>query len=160
MIDFRVKGLGDDKQLRMFTLETPHTSYILGTLGDDQLVHIYYGKKIRTLVRFDPWKKLPLHYLGQSPRREDDGHIGWQEATPFDFSTFGAPDLRQTPRDFPQGRPLPGLAIDADKEKKVAHFPIRPPFEVICPVCGTIQKSNRSICYQCSCKFFFDDDVD
>ena len=72
----------------------------------------------------------------------------------------GAPDLQHTPRVFPQGRPLPGIAIDADKEKKVAHFPIRPPFEVICPVCGTIQKSNRSICYQCSCKFFFDDDVD
>ncbi len=71
-----------------------------------------------------------------------------------------APEFRHTPGDFPQGRPLPGLAIDADKEKKEAHFPVRPPFEVICPVCGTIQKSNRSICYQCSCKFFFDDDVE
>ena len=73
---------------------------------------------------------------------------------------LGAPELQHTPSDFPQGRPLPGIAIDADREKKVAHFPIRPPFEVICPVCGTIQKSNRSICYQCSCKFFFDDDVE
>lgn len=72
---------------------------------------------------------------------------------------LGAPEFKHTPGDFPQGRPLPGLAIDADKEEKVAHFPIRPPFEVICPVCGTIQKSNRSICYQCSCKFVFDDDV-
>ena len=73
---------------------------------------------------------------------------------------LGAPDLRHVPDEFPQGKPLPGLAIDADKEKKVAHFPMRPPFEVICPVCGTIQKSNRSICYQCSCKFFFDDDME
>lgn len=73
---------------------------------------------------------------------------------------LNAPDFRHTPGDFPQGRPLPGVAIDADREKKVAHFPVRPPFEVICPVCGTIQKSNRSICYQCSCKFFFDDDID
>ena len=73
---------------------------------------------------------------------------------------LGAPELQHTPRVFPEGRPLPGIAIDADKEKKVAHFPIRPPFEVICPVCGTIQKSNRSICYQCSCKFFFDDDAE
>ena len=71
-----------------------------------------------------------------------------------------APEFRHVPREVPQGRPLPGIAIDADREKKVAHFPIRPPFEVICPVCGTVQKSNRSICYQCSCKFFFDDDVD
>ena len=73
---------------------------------------------------------------------------------------LGAPEFRHAPGDFPQGRPLPGLAIDADKERKEAHFPARPPFEVICPVCGTIQKSNRSICYQCSCKFFFDDDLD
>ena len=71
-----------------------------------------------------------------------------------------APGFRHVPGDFPQGSPLPGLAIDADKEKKIAHFPRRPPFEVVCPVCGTIQKSNRSICYQCSCKFFFDDDAE
>ena len=72
----------------------------------------------------------------------------------------GAPDLRNAPDSFPEGKPLPGVAIVADREKKVAHFPLRPPFEVICPVCGTIQKSNRSICYQCSCKFFFDDDME
>ncbi len=73
---------------------------------------------------------------------------------------LGAPDFRNAPDQFPEGKPLPGVAIDADRENKVAHFPLRPPFEVICPVCGTVQKSNRSICYQCSCKFFFDDDVD
>ena len=73
---------------------------------------------------------------------------------------LGAPEFRHVPESFPQGRPLPGAAIDMDKENKTAHFPVRPPFEVICPVCGTVQKSNRSICYQCSCKFFFDDDLD
>ena len=72
---------------------------------------------------------------------------------------LGAPEFRHVPGDFPLGRPLPGLAIDADKEEKVAHFPLRAPFEVICPVCGTIQKSNRSVCYRCSCQFLFDDDV-
>ena len=71
-----------------------------------------------------------------------------------------SPEYRNAPSQFPQGKPLPGLAIDADREHKVAHFPLRPPFEVICPVCGTIQKSNRSLCYQCSCKFIFDDDAD
>ena len=70
-----------------------------------------------------------------------------------------SPDYQNAPSHFPEGRPLPGLAIDADREKKVAHFPLRPPFEVICPVCGTIQKANRSLCYQCSCRFIFDDDV-
>ena len=71
-----------------------------------------------------------------------------------------SPEYKNAPDKFPQGKPLPGLAIDADRENKVAHFPVRPPFEVICPVCGTIQKSNRSLCYQCSCKFVFDDDND
>lgn len=92
MIHFQEKEIGGGRRLRLFTLETPHTSYIFGVMGDDQLVHVYYGKKIRGVTSFDPWKKLPLFYLGQSPRREDVP--GWQEVTPYDFSTFGAPDLR------------------------------------------------------------------
>ena len=75
-------------------------------------------------------------------------------------AAVGAPEVKNLPDKFPEGKPLPGVAIEADRENKIAHFPLRPPFEVICPVCGTVQKSNRSICYQCSCKFFFDDDVD
>ena len=73
-------------------------------------------------------------------------------------SDTSAPELQKLPREFPEGKPLPGLAKDLEEDKKIAHFPVRPPFEVVCPVCGTIQKSNRSICYECSCKFVFDDD--
>lgn len=92
MIDCLNKDLENGNVVRLFTLETPHTSYILGLLGEDQLVHVYYGKKIRAPKSFDPWKKLPLFYLGQSPHRDDVP--GFQEVTPYDFSTFGAPDLR------------------------------------------------------------------
>lgn len=70
----------------------------------------------------------------------------------------GSPEYRNPPTEFPEGKPLPGLAIEADRANKVAHFPLRPPFEVICPVCGTIQKGNRSVCYECGCRFIFDDD--
>ena len=73
-------------------------------------------------------------------------------------SDTSAPELQKLPRAFPEGKPLPGLAKTVEEDKKIAHFPVRPPFEVVCPVCGTIQKSNRSICYECSCKFVFDDD--
>lgn len=73
---------------------------------------------------------------------------------------LSAPDFQNIPRDFPEGKPLPGLAKTVEEDKKIAHFPVRPPFEVVCPVCGTVQKSNRSICYECSCKFVFDDDLD
>lgn len=69
-----------------------------------------------------------------------------------------SPEYRNPPSEFPEGKPLPGLAIEADRDNRSAHFPIRPPFEVICPVCGTIQKSNRTVCYECGCKFFFDDE--
>ena len=72
---------------------------------------------------------------------------------------LAAPEIQNLPREFPDGKPLPGIAKAVEEDKKIAHFPIRPPFEVVCPVCGTIQKSNRSICYECSCKFIFDDDV-
>jgi len=70
------------------------------------------------------------------------------------------PEYRNVPSLKPEGRPLPGVASEADKEAKIAHFGTRPPFEVICPVCGTLQVSSRSICYHCSCKFIFDDEVE
>ena len=69
------------------------------------------------------------------------------------------PEYRNVPLAPPEGRPLPGVASETDKDSKIAHFGTRPPFEIICPVCGTIQKSNRSICFQCSCKFIFDDET-
>lgn len=69
------------------------------------------------------------------------------------------PEYRNVPSVRPEGRPLPGVSAEVDKDKKLAHFGTRPPFEVICPICGTIQKSNRSICFQCSCKFIFDDET-
>lgn len=70
------------------------------------------------------------------------------------------PEYRNVPSVPPEGRPLPGIASEVDKDQKIAVFGIRPPIEVICPVCGTIQKSNRSICFQCSCKFLFKDEMD
>lgn len=73
---------------------------------------------------------------------------------------IAAPEFQNVPYERPEGRPLPGVAVEANKRKKIAHFGTRPPFEVICPICGTIQKSNRSICFQCSCKFIYDDEVE
>lgn len=68
------------------------------------------------------------------------------------------PEYRNVPSARPEGRPLPGVSSDVDREEKVAHFGERPPIEIICPICGTIQKSNRSVCFQCSCQFIFDDE--
>lgn len=71
---------------------------------------------------------------------------------------LSAPEVQNLPREFPDGKPLPGIAKLVDEDSRLAHFPIRPPFEVVCPICGTLQKSNRSICYVCACKFVFDDE--
>lgn len=71
-----------------------------------------------------------------------------------------APTFRNVPNEKPEGRPLPGVAANLDKDKKIAHFGVRPPFEVICPVCGTIQKSNRSVCFSCGCTFIYDDEIE
>lgn len=57
-----------------------------------------------------------------------------------------------------EDRPTPGVAVRTDRENKLAHFAVRPPRELICPVCGAVQSANRTICAQCSCKFFFDDE--
>ena len=105
------------------------------------------------ILNFEPADRVNPEYLsGTRDKREKLAVLQdrLEEAT-------DSPDYQNAPRSFPEGRPLPGLAIDADREKRIAHFPTRPPFEVICPVCGTIQKSNRSVCYRCSCRFVFDD---
>ena len=70
------------------------------------------------------------------------------------------PEYRNVPYEAPEGRPLPGIAAEADREAKVARFGKRPPFDVICPLCGTVQNADRSICYHCSCKFVFDDETE
>ncbi len=70
------------------------------------------------------------------------------------------PEYKNVPVTPPEGRPLSGIAPQSDERKKQAHYATRPPVEVICPICGTIQKSSRSICFQCSCKFIFDDEKD
>ncbi len=74
-------------------------------------------------------------------------------------SECSAPQFRNVPNEKPEGRPLPGVCAELDRDKKIAHYGVRPPFEVICPICGTIQKSNRSLCFQCGCTFIYDDDI-
>ena len=69
------------------------------------------------------------------------------------------PALRNVPRERPEGRPLPGVSTDLDKDRKIARFGSRPPFEVICPICGTVQKSNRSVCFHCGCTFIYEDEI-
>ena len=74
-------------------------------------------------------------------------------------SECAEPALRNVPRERPEGRPLPGVSVNLDKDRKIARFGPRPPFEVICPICGTVQKSNRSVCFRCSCTFIYDDEI-
>lgn len=48
--------------------------------------------------------------------------------------------LRQTP-------PRPG---------RTANFPARPPQALACPYCGTWQRADRTLCWQCGAVFHFE----
>ena len=49
-------------------------------------------------------------------------------------------------------------ADQGEKEKQEVHFPTRPPEKIVCPICNSEQKANRTICFHCGSRFIFDDE--
>lgn len=107
------------------------------------------------LLSFGPTGKVAPDYLRETEHKKaalESTRAALEKATE-------APSFQNVPSARPEGRPLPGVCAALDKDKHLAHFGIRPPFEVICPVCGTIQRSNRSVCFRCGCTFVYDDEI-
>lgn len=107
------------------------------------------------LLSFRDTGKIDPDYIRETEHKKaalEDVRAGLEK-------TLEAPQFQSVPNEKPEGRPLPGVSASVDKDKHLAHFGIRPPFEVICPVCGTIQRSNRSVCFRCGCTFVYDDEI-
>ena len=107
------------------------------------------------LIAFNATGKVNADYLRETQNKKRDLEKVRQHLE----KVCAAPQFKNVPNENPEGRPLPGVCSSLDKDKKLAHFGVRPPFEVICPVCGTIQRSNRSLCFQCGCTFIYDDEI-
>lgn len=91
MITYR-ETVSDGRTLRLFHLSTPHTSYMCGFIGDDLLVNLYYGPKMRDMPSFVPEKKLPI--MGSSMAARMPEQFWLPDAMPLEFSTYGCADMR------------------------------------------------------------------
>ena len=84
-----------DNDKRIFYLQTPNTSYIIG-LKDDYLVsHIYYGKRINGFDGIDVLERRSASFAVVDRPYEDKGVGLSTEVYPQDYSFFGSCDLRK-----------------------------------------------------------------
>ena len=84
-----------DNDKRIFCLQTPNTSYIIG-LKDDYLVsHIYYGKRINGFDGIDVLERRSASFAVVDRPYEDNGVGLSTEVYPQDYSFFGSCDLRK-----------------------------------------------------------------
>lgn len=84
-----------DNDKRIFYLQTPNTSYIIG-LKDDYLVsHIYYGKRINSFDGIDVLAARSASFAVIDRCYEDKGIGLSTDVYPQDYSFFGSCDLRK-----------------------------------------------------------------
>ena len=86
-------GITYNEQSRIFKLDTPNTSYILGvedTFG--YLLHYYYGRKLRrddVRYRSRTWEP-PF-----TPDRNGRDKLSFLDCAPFEYPTGGIGDFRE-----------------------------------------------------------------
>ncbi|MBQ6888087.1 MAG: alpha-galactosidase [Lachnospiraceae bacterium] len=79
---------------RIFKLDTPKSSYIIGVVDEENFVgHVYYGKKCRD---------YKLGYLMRTdeapfvPSKNERDRLSFLDAFPFEYSTHGLGDFRES----------------------------------------------------------------
>ncbi len=86
-------GIMYDEQERVFKLDTPKTSYLIGIVDEEAFVgHIYYGKKI------DDYNLQHLIRLEESPytpSRNNRDRLSFYDCFPTEYSTHGIGDFRE-----------------------------------------------------------------
>ncbi len=86
-------GIIYDEEKRIFKLDTPHTSYVMGVEDDfGYLLHYYYGPRLRD---------MDVAYLARTaeppytPARNARDKLSFLDAAPFEYPTGGAGDFRE-----------------------------------------------------------------
>ena len=83
-----------DEKERIFKLDTPNTSYILGVVDEEGFLgHIYYGKKL---------KNSNVSYLLRTqeppfvPSKNNRERCSFYDRFPFEYPTGGVGDYRES----------------------------------------------------------------
>lgn len=86
-------GITYNEQSRIFKLDTPRTSYIMGVEDSfGYLLHYYYGKKLHTDdVRYLARTGEPPY----TPQRNDRDKLSFLDCAPFEYPMGGVGDFRE-----------------------------------------------------------------
>ena len=86
-------GISYNEQSRIFKLDTPRTSYIMGVEDSfGYLLHYYYGKKLHTDdVRYLARTGEPPY----TPQRNDRDKLSFLDCAPFEYPMGGVGDFRE-----------------------------------------------------------------
>lgn len=117
-----------NKNKDLFILNTADTSYIIKATESGQLLHLYYGKKIRVMNTQPSGLYVPAQFPGGNLNCYDDAHKNLcLEKEPMEVSSFGKGDIREPFCEiiFEDGSysvdfVYEGYSIDKDKPEKSA----------------------------------------
>ncbi len=78
---------------RIFKLDTPETSYVIGIVDEENFVgHIYYGKKIED---HDLQYLIRIEEAPFVPSQNDRDRLSFYDSFPMEYSTHGIGDFRE-----------------------------------------------------------------
>ena len=78
---------------RVFKLDTPHSSYLIGIIDEENFVgHIYYGKKIESheLTYLLRTEEAPF-----VPSKNNRDRLSFLDSCPMEYPTHGLGDFRE-----------------------------------------------------------------
>lgn len=77
-----------NEQTKIFTLNTKNTTYAMGVFGDEVLVHLYWGKRLK--------REVPFDLDGMKRRALSAGDYGEYSTDnlPLEYSSYGSTDMR------------------------------------------------------------------
>jgi len=87
-------GIQFSEESRVFKLDTPKSTYMIGIVDEENFVgHIYYGKKI---VDTDMSYLMRIYEGPQVPSKNSRERVAFLDTLPMEFSTHGVGDFRES----------------------------------------------------------------
>lgn len=96
-------GILYDEKERVFALHTPSTSYVIGIACEEGFVgHLYYGRRLGSLTGIT--ENFRLKESPFTPEENDRDRVSFFDAFPFEYSSAGVGDFRESSLRVRDGR--------------------------------------------------------
>ena len=84
-----------DEKKRIFHLQTPDTSYVLGMYGDYIVEHLYFGPRLSDIDGIEPFKENDAAFVSHNFEYHDNSIELSTELSLAEYSFFGSCDMRK-----------------------------------------------------------------